>query len=209
VPEILHGYLVYGRFTNHYSGDDRCSRELGQWNLDGWVASIVEALRAVKATTRACDLQNEFYEKGETPARYETVASGAHAMQEKNSRVTVRWYGSAITRRDFLGSTLLDRVQRCLRGVTRATSEAQREMNRRPLDFNGFGDVGGIPICDFERPRSVAVEIRIFANAPETVEISGRRFISRLRFEKLRGDAAPTALRPDASSVDPRKSRPA
>src|SRR5258705_11305830 len=51
LPEDVYtGIWWYGRFPDHYSGDGSVARpELGQWNLDGWVASIVEALRAVKA----------------------------------------------------------------------------------------------------------------------------------------------------------------
>ena len=66
--EVYTGIWWYGRFPDHYSGDGSVARaELGQWNLDGWVASIVEALRAVKADDASLRLQNEFYEKAKHP----------------------------------------------------------------------------------------------------------------------------------------------
>jgi len=69
LPEDVYtGIWWYGRFPDHYSGDGSVARpELGQWNLDGWVASIVEALRAVKADDASLRLQNEFYEKAKHP----------------------------------------------------------------------------------------------------------------------------------------------
>jgi creatinine amidohydrolase len=69
LPEDVYtGIWWYGRFPDHYSGDGSVARtELGQWNLDGWVVSIVEALRAVKADEASLKLQNEFYEKARHP----------------------------------------------------------------------------------------------------------------------------------------------
>lgn len=66
--DIYTGIWWYGRFPDHYSGDGSVARpELGKWNLDGWVASIVEALRAIKADDNSLKLQNEFYEKAKHP----------------------------------------------------------------------------------------------------------------------------------------------
>src|SRR5260370_1191000 len=69
LPEDVYtGIWWYGRFPDHYSGDGSVARpELGQWNLDGWVASIVEALRAAKADDASLRLQNEFYDKAKHP----------------------------------------------------------------------------------------------------------------------------------------------
>jgi len=39
------------------------SKELGQWNMGGWIAAIVEAISAAKADDDSPKLQNEFYEK--------------------------------------------------------------------------------------------------------------------------------------------------
>ncbi len=65
LPEDVYtGIWWYARFPDHYSGDGSVARPaLGQWNLDGWISSIVEALRAIKADDMSLKLQNEFYEK--------------------------------------------------------------------------------------------------------------------------------------------------
>jgi creatinine amidohydrolase len=56
------------RFPDHYSGDGSVARkELGEWNLEGWVGSIVEGLRAIKADDASLKLQNEFYERAKHP----------------------------------------------------------------------------------------------------------------------------------------------
>lgn len=69
LPEDLYtGIWWYARFPDHYSGDGSVARkELGEWNLDGWVQSIVEGLRAIKADDTSLKLQNEFYEKAKHP----------------------------------------------------------------------------------------------------------------------------------------------
>lgn len=66
--DIYTGIWWYARFPDHYSGDGSVARkELGEWNLDGWVQSIVEGLRAIKADDTSLKLQNEFYEKAKHP----------------------------------------------------------------------------------------------------------------------------------------------
>jgi creatinine amidohydrolase len=66
--DIYTGIWWYGRFPDHYSGDGSVARpELGKWNFDGWIASIVEALQAIKADDNSLKLQNEFYEKAKHP----------------------------------------------------------------------------------------------------------------------------------------------
>jgi len=69
LPEDVYtGIWWYARFPDHYSGDGSVARAaLGEWNLDGWVMSIVEALRAIKADDTSLRLQNEFYEKSKHP----------------------------------------------------------------------------------------------------------------------------------------------
>ena len=42
-------------------------KELGQWHIDAWISSIVEAIRAIKADDISLKLQNEFYEKSKHP----------------------------------------------------------------------------------------------------------------------------------------------
>jgi creatinine amidohydrolase len=69
LPEDVYtGIWWYARFPDHYSGDGSVARAaLGQWNLEGWIRSIVEDLRAIKADDISLKLQNEFYEKSRHP----------------------------------------------------------------------------------------------------------------------------------------------
>lgn len=69
LPEDLYtGIWWYARFPNHYSGDGSvATKELGEWNMNNWIGSIVEAIRAVKADDESLKLQNEFYEKSKHP----------------------------------------------------------------------------------------------------------------------------------------------
>jgi creatinine amidohydrolase len=69
LPEELYtGIWWYARFPNHYSGDGSvATKELGEWNMKGWIDSIVECIRAVKADDASLKIQNEFYEKSKRP----------------------------------------------------------------------------------------------------------------------------------------------
>jgi len=69
LPENLYtGIWWYARFPNHYSGDGSvASRELGEWNMKGWIDAIVESIRAVKADDASLKIQNEFYENAKRP----------------------------------------------------------------------------------------------------------------------------------------------
>src|SRR5262249_50801710 len=69
LPENVYtGIWWYARFPEHYSGDATVARrELGEWNMQGFVDSIVETIRAVKADSHSVQLQNEFYEKSKHP----------------------------------------------------------------------------------------------------------------------------------------------
>src|SRR4029077_19418075 len=69
LPEDVYtGIWWYARFPNHYSGDgSAATHELGEWNMNHWIADIVEAIRAVKADDQSLKLQNEFYEKSKHP----------------------------------------------------------------------------------------------------------------------------------------------
>ena len=69
LPEDVYtGIWWYARFPNHYSGDGSvAARELGEWNMNNWIAATVEAIRAVKADDQSLKLQNEFYEKSKHP----------------------------------------------------------------------------------------------------------------------------------------------
>jgi creatinine amidohydrolase len=66
--EVYTGIWWYARFPDHYSGDGSvATKELGEWNLGGWIDSIVDSLLAIKADDVSLKLQNEFYEKSRHP----------------------------------------------------------------------------------------------------------------------------------------------
>ena len=69
LPEFLYtGIWWYARFPEHYSGDGSvATKELGEWNVQGWISTIVEAIRAVKEDDASLKIQNEFYEKSKHP----------------------------------------------------------------------------------------------------------------------------------------------
>jgi creatinine amidohydrolase len=69
LPETIYtGIWWYARFPNHYSGDGSvATKELGEWNMNNWIALTVEAIRAAKADDQSLKLQNEFYEKSKHP----------------------------------------------------------------------------------------------------------------------------------------------
>jgi creatinine amidohydrolase len=69
LPETVYtGIWWYARFPNHYSGDGSVARkELGEWNMNNWIALTVEAIRAAKADDASLKSQNEFYEKSKHP----------------------------------------------------------------------------------------------------------------------------------------------
>jgi creatinine amidohydrolase len=69
LPEFLYtGIWWYARFPNHYSGDGSvATKELGEWNVQGWISTIVEAIRVVKADDASLKIQNEFDEKSRHP----------------------------------------------------------------------------------------------------------------------------------------------
>ena len=62
------GIWWYARFPNHYAGDGSvATKELGDWNMQGWIGAIVESIRAAKADDASLKIQNEFYEKSRHP----------------------------------------------------------------------------------------------------------------------------------------------
>ena len=65
---VYTGIWWYARFPNHYSGDGSvATKELGEWNMKGFVGAIVEAIRAAKTDDVSLKLQKEFYEKSQHP----------------------------------------------------------------------------------------------------------------------------------------------
>ena len=58
----------YARFPYHYSGDGAMgTRELGEYDINGWISAIQKVIRAVKADQESLRLQNEFFEKAKHP----------------------------------------------------------------------------------------------------------------------------------------------
>jgi creatinine amidohydrolase len=69
IPEDVYtGIWWYTRFPFHYSGDgSAATKELGEYQMNWWIDSLVKAIRAVKADDVSLKLQNEFYEKSTHP----------------------------------------------------------------------------------------------------------------------------------------------
>jgi len=60
----------YARFPNHYAGDGSpATAELGNVVLDHEAEQLAAMIRAVKADTRALELQNRFFDEAEAPLR--------------------------------------------------------------------------------------------------------------------------------------------
>ena len=69
LPEgIYTGIWWYTRFPFHYSGDGSiATKELGEYQMNWWIDSVVKAIKAVKADDVSPKLQKEFYEKSMHP----------------------------------------------------------------------------------------------------------------------------------------------
>jgi len=69
LPEDVYtGIWWYTRFPFHYSGDGSvANKELGEYQMKGWIDSVVKAIRSVKGDDVSLKLQNEFYEKSAHP----------------------------------------------------------------------------------------------------------------------------------------------
>lgn len=64
LPDLYTAIWWYARFPNHYAGEGAtATRELGQALTEHRVASLVRALRAVKADNKTLELQNEFFDR--------------------------------------------------------------------------------------------------------------------------------------------------
>jgi creatinine amidohydrolase len=64
IPEVYTGIWWYSRFPNHYAGEgDKATRELGELLTEHQIESLVRVLRAVKADTKALEMQREFYDR--------------------------------------------------------------------------------------------------------------------------------------------------
>jgi creatinine amidohydrolase len=64
LPDLYTGIWWYASYPNHYAGDGAvATRELGQLITEHRIASIVKALRTVKADAVAPALQREFFDR--------------------------------------------------------------------------------------------------------------------------------------------------
>ncbi len=65
---VYTGIWWYARFPDHYSGNGGlATRELGEFQMNWWIKSVADVIRAVKADQNSLRLQNEFYEKAQHP----------------------------------------------------------------------------------------------------------------------------------------------
>jgi creatinine amidohydrolase len=69
LPEGLYtGIWWYAKFPDHYAGNGAAAnKELGDFDMKSWAASVSTALRAIKSDNVSMKLQNEFYDKAEHP----------------------------------------------------------------------------------------------------------------------------------------------
>lgn len=62
VPDVYTAIWWYAGYPNHYAGEgDKATRELGELVTEGRLASLANALRAVKADTQGPALQKDFF----------------------------------------------------------------------------------------------------------------------------------------------------
>jgi creatinine amidohydrolase len=65
---VYTGIWWYARFPFHYSGDgSAATKEQGEADVQGWINTLVRAIRAIKADDESLKLQNEFYDKSTHP----------------------------------------------------------------------------------------------------------------------------------------------
>jgi creatinine amidohydrolase len=64
LPELYTGIWWYASYPNHYAGDGSvATKELGQLVTEQRIASIVKALKTIKADTKTPTLQKEYFDK--------------------------------------------------------------------------------------------------------------------------------------------------
>jgi len=64
IPGVYTPIWWYAGFPNHYAGEGaKATKELGQLIAEHEISSFTKVLKAVKADTKALELQNEFYDK--------------------------------------------------------------------------------------------------------------------------------------------------
>jgi creatinine amidohydrolase len=74
LPEGLYtGIWWYARYPNHYQSSGtaaaQATRELGAFDHKIAIDALASAIKAVKADTASAQLQKEFYERSQAPAK--------------------------------------------------------------------------------------------------------------------------------------------
>ena len=65
---VYTGIWWYARFPNHYSGDgSAATKEQGEADVQGWINTVVRAIRAIKADDESLKLQKQFFEESAHP----------------------------------------------------------------------------------------------------------------------------------------------
>jgi creatinine amidohydrolase len=64
LPDLYTAIGWYSSFPNHYAGEGaKATRELGEALNEGRIENLVQAIRTVKADTKALELQTEFFDR--------------------------------------------------------------------------------------------------------------------------------------------------
>lgn len=64
ISDVYTAIWWYASYPNHYAGEgDKATRELGQLLTESRIENLAKTLRAIKADTKAPELQNEFFDK--------------------------------------------------------------------------------------------------------------------------------------------------
>ncbi|MBI3112549.1 MAG: creatininase family protein [Ignavibacteriales bacterium] len=64
IPELYTGIWWYASYPNHYAGEGSVgTRELGELVTEHRIASLVNALKTVKADTKTLEIQKEFFDR--------------------------------------------------------------------------------------------------------------------------------------------------
>jgi len=64
LPDLYTAIGWYSSFPNHYAGEGaKATRELGEVLNEGRIENLVQAIRTVKADTKALELQTEFFDR--------------------------------------------------------------------------------------------------------------------------------------------------
>ena len=68
-PGVYTGIWWYARFPDHYAGNGAdAGMALGEFDIQAWIASVANTIRAVKADQAGPRLQKEFFEGSRQPA---------------------------------------------------------------------------------------------------------------------------------------------